>query len=75
MSVVIETLILCDECGDSGGGDDRNYKATKIRASRKLAGWIQIGHQDYCDKCAHQAKLKNSLINMSNHLIERHGHA
>lgn len=52
MSVVIETLVLCDDCGEQCGGDDRSQTATQIRASRKRAGWIQIGSEDYCPNCA-----------------------
>lgn len=53
MSVVIETLVLCDDCGDQRSGDDRHKNAAQIRADRKqYDGWVQIGMQDYCQKCA-----------------------
>jgi hypothetical protein len=52
MSVVIETLIFCDECGQQNFGDDRHLNAAEIRRNRKKAGWIQIGSKDFCDECA-----------------------
>jgi len=73
MSVVIETLVYCDSCGDNGDGDDRSLKAAQIRKDRKSLGWIQIGHKDYCEKCAHQARLNNKLIILANSLIQKHG--
>lgn len=59
MSVVIETVVFCDECGDQCYGDDRCYTAASIRRSRKLAGWIQRGSRDYCGVCV--AKLSRSV--------------
>jgi hypothetical protein len=52
MSVVIETLVICDECGQQNFGDDRHKNAADIRRDRKKAGWIQVGSKDYCDRCA-----------------------
>ncbi len=52
MSVVIETLVLCDDCGHQCSGDDRYKNARQIRRDRKSGGWIQIGSKDYCNKCA-----------------------
>lgn len=52
MSAIIETLVLCDDCGQQNSGDDRSSNAANIRANRKKIGWIQIGSRDYCDKCA-----------------------
>lgn len=51
MSVVIETLVICDGCDDACGGDDRDRTAKEIRASRKSYGWVQRGKKDYCDEC------------------------
>lgn len=61
MSVVIETLVVCDDCGDNCACDDRCDNAKQIRASRKRAGWIQIGSLDYCDRCApnHRKRTTN----------------
>ena len=51
MSVIKETLVICDGCGDSNNGDDRYLTATKIRAARKAQGWTHRGMHDYCPKC------------------------
>ena len=58
MSVVIETLVFCDRCGENSCGDDREQTAKAIRKSRKSAGWIQRGSKDYCGECAD--KIKNN---------------
>jgi hypothetical protein len=50
--VIIEVLVICDDCSDAYGGDDRDKTAAEIRATRKRYGWIQRGSRDYCDKCA-----------------------
>lgn len=60
MSKVIETLVLCDDCGHQNNGDDRHLSATQIRANRKRSGWIQVGAKDYCDKCAPNHKRAKS---------------
>ena len=52
MSVVIETLVICDGCGEACNGDDRNENAAKIRAARKKVGWRQKGSKDYCADCS-----------------------
>ena len=52
MSVVIETLVICDACYENCGGDDRSYRAKLIRKLRKRYGWIQRGSKDYCPECA-----------------------
>ncbi len=52
MSVVIETLVFCDDCSHQNSGDDRALNARQIRASRKQSGWIQRGSKDYCPDCA-----------------------
>ncbi len=61
MSAVIETIVLCDDCGHQNSGDDRNLNAAEIRATRKTIGWIQIGKLDYCMHCApkYQKKRKS----------------
>lgn len=56
MSVVIETLVFCDDCGHQCSGDDRAKTAAMIRKGRKASGWIQIGSKDYCEKCASRNK-------------------
>lgn len=53
MSVVIETLVICDGCGEQMGGDDRRKTAKRIRADRKqFDGWVQRESKDYCAECA-----------------------
>ena len=57
MSVMIETLVFCDGCGENYGGDDRERTAYMIRKTRKEhQGWVQRGKKDYCDECKHRAK-------------------
>ena len=56
MSVVIETIVLCDECGHQNSGDDRNLDAKEIRRNRREIGWIQVGKRDYCQNCAEKIK-------------------
>ena len=56
MSVVIETLVICDGCSENYGGDDRYSSAKTIRAKRKKYGWIQRGAEDYCEECAKMRK-------------------
>jgi len=58
VSAVIETIVLCDECGNQCSGDDRNLPARRIREQRKRIGWIQIGSRDYCQECAPKHKTK-----------------
>lgn len=60
MSAVIETLVLCDDCGHQNSGDDRNLNAAQIRANRKKCGWIQIGSTDYCARCAPKHRKRKS---------------
>ena len=63
MSVVIETLIYCDGCQENCRGDDRDWTARLIRASRKKhKGWEQIGSQDYCDRCKRTKKIRKETI-------------
>ncbi len=69
MSAVIETLVICDDCGQQNSGDDRSLNATQIRANRKRWGWIQVGSKDYCDKCAPNHKRAKS----SNDTLSGHG--
>jgi hypothetical protein len=57
MSVVIETLVICDGCGENCSGDDGGKNARDIRATRKLYGWIQRGSLDYCEICANKPKV------------------
>lgn len=58
MSVVIETLVICDGCGEQMGGDDRSQTAKQIRAKRKKwEGWVQRGSKDYCLGCASEKKI------------------
>lgn len=52
MSAVIETIVLCDECGEQCSGDDRHSPAHVIRKLRSQFGWIQKGSKDYCQNCA-----------------------
>jgi len=60
--VVIELLVICDDCSEAYGGDDRDKTAAEIRATRKRYGWIQQGSKDYCERCApkHIRRRKNS---------------
>lgn len=59
MSVVIETLVFCDTCGENLSGDDRSSTAAEIRKNRKKWGWVQIGSKDYCcPKCKETAAKK-----------------
>jgi hypothetical protein len=60
MSVVVETLVFCDSCGDNCGGDDRSFNARHIRANRKKGGWVQRGAKDYCPNCAVKFKKPQS---------------
>lgn len=61
MSVAIETIVLCDNCGHQNSGDDRNLSARQIRKSRGLCGWIQRGSKDYCEQCAPKFKKRNKV--------------
>lgn len=56
MNVIIETLVLCDDCGEQNSGDDRSLNAKEIRAGRRKTGWIQVGKLDYCPNCAKKKK-------------------
>jgi len=58
MSVTIETIVSCDECGANCSADDRSKTAKRIRRDRKADGWIQIGSKDYCGKCAPKHKQR-----------------
>lgn len=51
MTVIIETLVFCDGCGENCSGDDREQTAYHIRKSRKECGWVQRGKKDYCAEC------------------------
>ncbi len=61
MSVVIETLVFCDDCGDNATGDDRSFSAAHIRENRKQAGWIRVGSKDYCGNCAPNHRRKKDI--------------
>lgn len=61
MSVVIETLVLCDNCGQQNSGDDRSMSATQIRAGRKKYGWTQRGKLDYCDRCSEAMRANKPM--------------
>lgn len=63
MSLVIETFIICDVCGDSFGVDSRNNTGTKQRTTAKSNGWIYSGNKDYCPNC--RAKNKDGKIRKS----------
>lgn len=56
MSAVIETILLCDECGHQNSGDDRHLNARQIREVRSRAGWVNIGSKDYCPNCWEKRK-------------------
>jgi len=66
MSVVIETIVYCDGCGDNHSGDQRNYTAKYQRESNKAEGWVQRGSKDFCQKCKlvtpRQKRRKNESI-------------
>jgi hypothetical protein len=62
MSAVIETIVLCDECGEQCGGDDRYKPAWKIRLDRKSDGWTQMGKKDFCGNCS-KKKFKITVDN------------
>jgi hypothetical protein len=62
MSVVIETLVFCDDCGQNNTADDRSLNARMIRAARKKWGWIQVGSKDYCGECAPKHKIKHAKV-------------
>lgn len=63
MSVIIETILFCDDCAEQCGGDDRSQNAKAIRAARKEDGWIQRGSKDYCPKCAPEYQRKTKSRN------------
>jgi hypothetical protein len=56
VSVSIETIVFCDDCGEQNSGDDRALNAKEIRKKRREWGWIQVGKRDYCGDCAKKIK-------------------
>lgn len=51
MSLIIETHIICDSCGNDFGIDMRHLKGFLQRKSAKLQGWIYSGNKDLCPDC------------------------
>lgn len=51
MSLVIETHISCDKCGDTFGVDNRSIKGYMQRKLAANNGWVYSVGKDYCPTC------------------------
>lgn len=58
MSIVIETHLQCDRCGETFGVDDRWRTGTKQREQAKLNGWSCSGGVDLCETCRRRKNPK-----------------
>jgi len=54
MSLVIEKFIICDECGETDGADNRTagHSLKRLREIKKSGGWMFYRGKDYCDRCS-----------------------
>ncbi len=52
MSVTIQTIVSCDDCGETNSADDAAFSAKEIRRVRRQWGWVQRGSKDFCGECA-----------------------
>ena len=73
MSVIIETLVQCDGCGENCAGDDRSWTAREIRRARSKWGWKQVGKRDYCEVCVAKGlhRHSNSSISLQSEVYQR----
>ena len=60
MSIVIETFLVCDKCGENFGIDNRHQSGAAHRANAEQSGWILKGNKDICPNCQ---KNKTRSIN------------
>ena len=58
MSIVIETILFCDGCGENGWGDERHFSAKYQRESNRQEGWVQRGSKDFCPNCKDKKEVK-----------------
>jgi len=56
MSLVIETFVMCDSCGNNFGIDNRQRNGTQQRNAAKQHGWIYSGNKDLCNNCRPKRK-------------------
>jgi hypothetical protein len=54
MSAVIERFIICDECGEPYGVDNRQYTIRQHREGAKMEGWKHRNGRDICPECQKQ---------------------
>lgn len=76
MATVIETFIICDDCGETFGVDNRNYTAKQHRENAAKDGWKTISEnqienlgfsldvggkiKDLCPNCARFFSVKTN---------------
>lgn len=58
MSAVKETFLVCDQCGETFGVDNRNDTAARHRQEAKSLGWKYRNGKDYCLDCWNTRKEK-----------------
>lgn len=51
MSIVIETFLICDGCGENFGVDDRMQTGKTHRLRAKAEGWKVYNGKDFCSDC------------------------
>jgi len=56
MSLVVERFLMCDDCGETFGVDNRSFSTRMQRQSSKENGWHTNGTHDYCPECYKKRK-------------------
>ena len=51
MGVVVESFLVCDECGETYGVDTRQWPGKIHRAHARGEGWHYSRGKDYCPEC------------------------
>ena len=54
MSIHWSYVIVCDRCEETAGDPVGKHQDTPTESRKRLKedGWIRIGWEDFCDKCA-----------------------
>lgn len=61
MSLVIETHIQCDDCGNTFGVDFRSLTGYNQRKKALKNGWKYSGGKDYCPNCITKKNPRRSF--------------